>query len=118
MTDMDCTSTRIPYRATGCFSKTVGDYIDQVSSLKDFFKYSPTLQGIKKAIADRKHFPYDRKGLVRELKKQYEIVTRQICFAVLSNLYCMKYFINKIKGSGKNIILMCRGKRKSSIKRQ
>jgi len=71
---MDCTSTRMPYRQTGYFSKTVVDYIDQVSSLKDFFNYPPTIQGIKKAIEDRKKFSYNREVLVQELKKQYTSV--------------------------------------------
>lgn len=68
---MDFTSTRIPYRQAGYFSKTVTDYIDQVASLKEFFKYTPTIQGIKKAIEDRKKFNYNRDVLVVELKKQY-----------------------------------------------
>ena len=72
---MDCTSTRIPYRQTGYFSKTVVDYIDQETSLKEFFNYPPSLQGIKKAIEDRKQFTYSRDVLVRELKKQYTSVT-------------------------------------------
>jgi len=72
---MDCISTRIPYRQTGSFSKTVVDYIDQHSSLKEFFNYPPTIQGIKKAIEDRKQFNYDRNVLVQELKKQYSAVT-------------------------------------------
>ncbi len=71
---MDCISTRIPYRQTGSFSKTVVDYIDQHASLKEFFNYPPTIQGIKKAIEDRKHFNYDRNVLVEELKKQYTAV--------------------------------------------
>ena len=71
---MDCISTRIPYRQTGSFSKTVVDYIDQQASLKEFFNYPPTLQGIKKAIDDRKQFNYDRNVLVQELKKQYSAV--------------------------------------------
>src|SRR6186713_1841936 len=68
---MDCISTRIPYRQTGSFSKTVVDYIDQHASLKEFFNYPPTIQGIRKAIDDRKQFNYDRNMLVQELKKQY-----------------------------------------------
>jgi bacillithiol biosynthesis cysteine-adding enzyme BshC len=72
---MDCISTRIPYRQTGCFSKTVVDYIDQHASLKEFFNYLPTIQGIKKAIDDRKQFNYDRNVLVQELRKQYSAVT-------------------------------------------
>jgi len=74
MADMDCTSTRIPYRQTGYFSKTVVDYIDQVSSLKDFFNYPPTIQGVIKAIEDRKQINYNRNVLVQELKKQYTLV--------------------------------------------
>lgn len=72
---MDCTSIRIPYRQTGYFSKTVVDYIDQDSSLKEFFNYPPSLQGIRKAIEDRKQFSYNRGVLVHELKKQYTSVT-------------------------------------------
>lgn len=68
---MDCIATRIPYRQTNQFSKTILDYIDQSPVLKPFFAYPPTLQGIKKAIDDRKQFKYDREVLVRELKKQY-----------------------------------------------
>jgi bacillithiol biosynthesis cysteine-adding enzyme BshC len=71
---MDCNSTRIPYRQTGSFSKTVVDYIDQHTSLKEFFNYLPTIQGIKKAIDDRKQFNYDRNVLVQELRKQYAAV--------------------------------------------
>src|SRR6185503_14378299 len=71
---MDCNSTRIPYRQTGNFSKTIVDYIDQVTSLKEFFNYPPTLQGIKKAIEDRKQFNYNRNVLVSELQKQYSSV--------------------------------------------
>ena len=74
MTVMDCTSTRIPYRQTGSFSKTVVDYIDHDPALKEFYKYPTTIQGIKKAIEDRKQFNYDRKVLVKELKKQYALI--------------------------------------------
>lgn len=68
---MDCIATRIPYRQTNQFSKTILDYIDQSQALKPFFAYPPTLQGIKKAIDERMQFKYDREVLVRELKKQY-----------------------------------------------
>lgn len=68
---MDCTSTRIPYRQTNHFSKTILDYIDQSAALKPFFAFPPSLQGIKKAIEDRSQFKYDRHLLVRELEKQY-----------------------------------------------
>lgn len=68
---MDCTADRIPYRQTGKFNKIVVDYIDQSSSLKDFFAYPSALTGFKKAIEERKQFPYYRNILVQELKKQY-----------------------------------------------
>ena len=69
---MDCTSTRLPYRQTGAFSKIALDYIDQAAALKPFFAHPPTLQGIQKAIEARKQFPTNRKILVQELNKQYE----------------------------------------------
>ncbi len=76
---MDCTSTRLPYRQTGAFSKIALDYIDRAAALKPFFAHPPTLQGIQKAIDARKQFPADlptgqagREVLVQELKKQYE----------------------------------------------
>ena len=72
---MNCIATRIPYRQTGCFSKTIVDYIDQLAPLKDFFAHSPTLNGIQKTIEERKQFKYNRKTLVRELKDQYELVS-------------------------------------------
>lgn len=50
------------------------DYIDQQASLKEFFSYPPTIQGVKKAIEDRKEFNYDRNVLVQELRKQYSAV--------------------------------------------
>ncbi len=75
MTDMDFTATRLPYRQTNHFSKTVLDYIDQSPSLKPFFAYPPSLNGIKKAIEDRKQFHYNRDVLVSELRKQYATVT-------------------------------------------
>src|SRR5688572_17659395 len=68
---MDCTATRLPYRQTGFFSKTVLDYIDQVPEIKPFFSHPPTIAGIKQAIEARKDFKTDRGTLVQELKKQY-----------------------------------------------
>ena len=69
---MECTSTRLPYRQTGAFSKIALDYIDQAAALKPFYTHPPTLQGIKKAIEVRKQFAVNREVLVQELKKQYE----------------------------------------------
>jgi bacillithiol synthase len=71
---MDCTSTRLPYRQTGAFSKIVLDYIDQVEALKPFFAYPPSLQGIQKAIDERKKFKTGREALVQELSNQYKSI--------------------------------------------
>ena len=68
---MNCTSTRLPYRQTGAFSKIAMDYIDQADALKPFFPLPPTLQGLQKAIENRKQFATNREVLVQELKKQY-----------------------------------------------
>ncbi|MGK2861965.1 MAG: bacillithiol biosynthesis cysteine-adding enzyme BshC [Chitinophagaceae bacterium] len=68
---MDCTSTRIPYRQTGVFSKIVIDYIDQAEALKPFVAHQPIPEGIKHAISARKSIPVNRKLLVDELSTQY-----------------------------------------------
>lgn len=67
----DFIATRIPYRSTTAFSKTVLDYIDQDNAIKPFFAYPVSVKGIQKAIEDRKTFLYNRKVLVDELQKQY-----------------------------------------------
>lgn len=71
---MDCKSTKIPYRQAGVFSKIVLDYIDQAESVKPFFSHAPTLNGIQKAMEARNGFTTNRKLLVEELIKQYELV--------------------------------------------
>lgn len=68
---MDFIATRLPYRETGSFSKTVLDYIDQSPSLQPFYAHPVNKQGVLKAIEARKQFNTDRKTLVAELKKQY-----------------------------------------------
>lgn len=68
---MNCTSTRLPYRQTGAFSKLAMDYIDQAEALKPFFAHPPTVKGLQQAIETRKQFSTNREILVQELKKQY-----------------------------------------------
>ena len=68
---MNCTSTRLPYRQTGAFSKLAMDYIDQAEELKPFFAHPPTVKGLQQAIEARKQFSTNRDVLVQELKKQY-----------------------------------------------
>jgi hypothetical protein len=66
---MDCSSTRLPYRQTNSFSKTVVDYLDHTEGLKSFYAHFPTMQGIQKTIDARKSFNTNRELLVKELKK-------------------------------------------------
>ncbi|MBI3138683.1 MAG: bacillithiol biosynthesis cysteine-adding enzyme BshC [Sphingobacteriales bacterium] len=69
---MNFTSTRIPYRQTGAFSRIAVDYIDQAKALRPFYGEPLSLQGLTRAIENRKLFPGHRELLVQELKKQYE----------------------------------------------
>ncbi len=68
---MPFTSTRLPYRQTGAFSKIALDYLDQAASLKPFFAHPPSPAGMQKAMEARKGFANNREILVGELKKQY-----------------------------------------------
>jgi bacillithiol synthase len=61
----------IDYAETGYFSPIVLDYLQANEKLLPFYKYSSDINGIKQAIADRKHINYDRETLVAVLKKQY-----------------------------------------------
>jgi bacillithiol synthase len=63
--------THIPYQQTGFFSKIVADYLQQNDQLSPFYQYEVSTEGIKKAIADRKQYPYNRKCLVSVLRQQY-----------------------------------------------
>lgn len=47
------------------------DYLEAVPALKDFYNYTPDIEGIKKAVADRKNFPVNRNLLVDVLQKEY-----------------------------------------------
>src|SRR4030095_4523777 len=68
---MDCNSSRLPYRQTNCFSNIALDYLDHVEGLKPLYAYSPSLQGIQKAIDNRQNFSTDRKVLVEDLNNRY-----------------------------------------------
>lgn len=71
---MDCTSTHLPYRQTGYFSRIVTDYLDQSPLLREFYEHEVNIDGIEAAIEQRKQFPTDRKLLHNELRRQYEFV--------------------------------------------
>lgn len=71
---MDFIATRLPYRETRSFSKTVLDYIDQSPALQPFYTHPVSKNGVLKAIEARKQFATNRELLVAELKKQYAAV--------------------------------------------
>ena len=71
---MDCTFTRIPYRHTGSFAPIILDYLDQSPSLKAFFQYPPSAEGVREAVNNRKLVTTNRKLLNGELIKQYASV--------------------------------------------
>ena len=68
---MDCTVTRIPYKATGHFSKIAIDYIERSQLLQAFYAHDVSIEGVRTSIAARKSFSTDRRLLHSELKKQY-----------------------------------------------
>ena len=65
------TTHKISYRQTNAFSKLVLDYVDAAPALDNFYNYKPNIEGIKKAVADRKNFPVNRKLLLDTLSNQY-----------------------------------------------
>jgi bacillithiol synthase len=68
---MNFTAHKISYRQTNAFSKLVLDYLDAAPVLDNFYNYKPNMDGVKKAVADRKNFPVNRKLLVETLSTQY-----------------------------------------------
>lgn len=61
----------IPYRDTGKFSKLVLDYVESDITLRPFYTYLPTIEGIKAAI-ENKRFTGNRNVLSEELLRQYD----------------------------------------------
>ncbi len=71
---MDCTSSRLPYAATGFFSNIITGYLQKSADLAPFYQHSTDLAGIEAAIEARKKMPQHRNLLVAELEKQYRLV--------------------------------------------
>src|ERR1700753_1720693 len=71
---MNFSTELIDYKETGYFSKMVADYISADETLKPFYQNPVSIEGIKKAITERKQFNTDRKLLVDVLKEQYKDV--------------------------------------------
>lgn len=69
---MNFTASAISYKQTNSFSKLAVDYVEGAEALKPFYAYTPDLEGIKTAIANRKNVKINRKGLVAQLQKQYK----------------------------------------------
>ncbi len=76
--------THLPYQDTGFFSKIVIDYLQQNERLSSFYNYDISIEGVKKAISERKQVSYDRSVLVSALQEQYKGV--EITDAVQRNL--------------------------------
>ncbi len=69
---MNFISHKIPYKETNAFSKIVLDYLDAVPALDNFYNYKPNIEGIKKAVNDRRNFPANRKLLLDTFIQQYK----------------------------------------------
>jgi bacillithiol biosynthesis cysteine-adding enzyme BshC len=71
---MKYNATSIPYSATGVFSSLVNDYISGNGNARDYVPYTPNLEGIKKAIQQRKFSAIQRQTLVSVLENQYQVL--------------------------------------------
>lgn len=65
-------ASTISHQATHSFSKLVTDYLSETPDLAPFYRFAPDLEGLKKAVAERKKFPVNRPVLVEVLKEQYK----------------------------------------------
>ncbi len=63
--------SHLPYAETGYFSTLIKDYLAGNAALRDFYRFTPDLEGIDAAIGERKNFPVDRKLLADTLRQQY-----------------------------------------------
>jgi len=68
---MDRTSTYLPYKQTGYFSKIVLDYLEGDEELLPFYRHAVSVDGVKAAIAERKQYCTNRQLLVARLEEQY-----------------------------------------------
>ena len=71
---MKYSATSIPYSNTGVFSALVNDYISGKGIARDFVPFTPNLEGIKKAIQQRKFSAQHRQLLVSVLENQYQVL--------------------------------------------
>ncbi len=71
---MDWTSTYLPYRQTGYFSRIITDYLDQTDTLKPFYTHAVSPEGLRQSMAARRKAPVDRAALVSALEEQYAAI--------------------------------------------
>ncbi|HLX92657.1 MAG TPA: hypothetical protein VKR32_13290, partial [Puia sp.] len=63
---MDFTANDISYEETGYFSKLILDYLHEAPSIRSFYKYPVSIEGIRLAAAARMKFKTDRIKLVND----------------------------------------------------
>ncbi len=68
---MNSTFHHVAYSETGYFSKLVIDYLEQTATIAPFYRFTPDLTGIEKAIEARPNHPVNREVLVSRLSQQY-----------------------------------------------
>src|SRR6202012_48013 len=69
---MDWTSTQLPYRQTGYFSRIITDYLDKADTLKPFYAHAVSPDGLRSSLAARRAAaPVNRAVLVNALREQY-----------------------------------------------
>ena len=78
----------IPYNQTNSFSKLVLDYLHNTDTVRPFYSYPPTIEGIKALLEERKQFNTNRPVLVQVLKEQYAAL--QPSGAVLANIEALQ----------------------------
>lgn len=66
--------TKLPYSATGAFSKLLTDYLNQDAALKPFYNRYPELAAFKEQIEEKQFAPENREILCRVLAEQYKSV--------------------------------------------
>jgi len=82
-------SSCIDYKATGFFSQTVIDYLEDKPELRPFYSQRPDIEGFKNVIANRK-VTADRKQLAEILTEQYSKLTIQNSKPVRENIALLK----------------------------
>jgi bacillithiol biosynthesis cysteine-adding enzyme BshC len=69
-------ATYLSYNSTGFFSKIIADYLSGALPLHAFYQLSPTIDGIRGAIAARQGFDTPRTVLTEALQKQYQSLSQ------------------------------------------